>query len=147
MQITSTFTVGEPQADGRCYVKELHVTEDGRKVEPEYLWDGVRDPQLVMEERAADIARQLEARAAARAAVVGTEVPWTKHEFLERFTPAERIAIRQRAKIDPHVEDFLELLNASGGVYPKKARPGLEYLANITGDLTLERAAHIGANE
>lgn len=139
MYITSSFVVSEPQADGRCYVRELHVTEDGRKVEPEYLWDGVLDPELVMEERAADIARQLEARAAARAAVVGTEVPRTKYEFLELFSSIERQSIRRRSMTDANVLDFMEMLNASGGVFRSKAWPGLMYLAHV-GEITFERA-------
>ncbi len=37
----------------------------------------------------------------------------TKLQFLERFTQAERIAIRDAAKTNPYVEDFLDLLNAA----------------------------------
>jgi len=142
MNLSSSFNVGEPQADGRRYVKEIHVTEDGRREQFEYLWDGVLDPQLVMEERAAEIVRQLAARAAARAAVVGIEVPWTKYEFLELFSSIERQAIRRRALTDENVLDFMEMLNASGGVYKSKAWPGLMYLAHI-GELTFERAEAI----
>lgn len=139
-------SIGEPQADGRRYVKELHTADDGRSLPYEYLADDTLDPSMVLEERAAVIKATLARRAAARAAVVGTEVPWTKFEYLERFTATERVAIRQRAKTDPIVEDFMELMNASGGIYPSLARPGLAYLANL-GDITAERAAIIGANE
>jgi hypothetical protein len=147
MGLTSQIVdVGEPQADGRRYVKEVHTTDEGRVFPYEYLAGPELDPELVLIERAALITETLACRAAARAAVVGTEVPWTKFEYLERFTAAERVAIRRRAKTDPFVEDYLELMNASGGVYPKLARPGLTYLAQL-GDLTPERAAIIGANE
>lgn len=143
MELTSTFTAGAPQADGRFYVKERHVASSGQVVDAEYLCDLTLDPQLVMEERAAIILARLRAREAARLAVVGTEVPWTKFEYLERFTAPERVAIRRRAKTDPIVEDFLELMNASGGIYPSLARPGLQYLAQL-GDLTPARAVEIG---
>lgn len=139
-------SIGEPQADGRRYVKELHTADDGRSFPYEYLGDDTLDPSMVLEERAAVIKATLAQRAAARGAVVGTEVPWTKHEFLDRFTQPERVAIRRRAKDDENVLDFMEMLNASGGVYPSLARPGLVYLSQL-GDLTAERAAIIGANE
>lgn len=139
-------SIGEPQADGRRYVKELHTAEDGRSFPYEYLADDSLDLDMVLEERSVVIKATLARRSAARAAVVGTEVPWTKFEYLERFTSTERVAIRRRAKTDPIVEDFMELMNASGGIYPSLARPGLTYLTQL-GDLTAERAAAIGANE
>lgn len=40
----------------------------------------------------------------------------TKLQFLQRFTQEERIAIREAAKTNPYVEDFLELLNAASEV-------------------------------
>jgi len=139
MQITSTYTVGEPQADGRCYVKEVHIAADGRVFPREYLWDGVLVPQLVMEERAAIIGAELLAREAARLAVVGTEVPWTKYEFLDRFNSLERCAIRRLARTDDNVLDFIEMLNASGGVYKSKTWAGLLHLAHIE-VISFERA-------
>ncbi len=142
MQITSTYTVGEPQADGRCYVKEVHTFDDGRVSPYEYLWDGVLLPQLVMEERAKLIEAELQAREAARLAVVGTEVPRKKYDFLNLFTSIERVAIRRAAENDGYVLDFIEMLNASGGVYKSLAYAGLMYLAHI-GVLTFERAESI----
>lgn len=147
MIVESTFTIGPAQADSRRYVAEMHIADDARRFPYEWLWDGGLDPQLVMEERAAVINAALAARAAALQAVVGTEVPYTKHEFLSRFTQAERIAIRARAKTDGTLEDFMEMLNASGGVYMTLARPGLAYLSHSAiGILTEERAAIIGAD-
>jgi len=142
MNLTSTFTVGEPQADGRCYVKETHTADDGRVFSPEYLNDGTLDPQFVMEARAAVILAELDAREAARLAVVGTEVPHKKYDFLNLFSSIERQAIRRRALVDENVLDFMEMLNASGGVYKTKAFPGLMYLAHV-GEITFERAAAI----
>jgi len=139
MNLSSSFTVGEPQADGRCYVKEFHAGVDGFRMESEYLWDGLHDPRLVMEERAKLIVAELLAREAARLAVIGTEVPWTKYEFLDRFNSTERCAIRRLARTDDNVLDFIEMLNASGGVYKSKTWAGLLYLAHIEA-ITFERA-------
>lgn len=36
---------------------------------------------------------------------------WDADDFLRLFTQDERISIRQRAKTDPYVEDFMHLLN------------------------------------
>lgn len=141
--LTSSYTIGPAQADGRWYVSETHVAEDGRSFPYEYLSDGSLDPQMVLEERAVVIAATLAAREAARLAVVGTAVPYTKHEFLSRFTSAERIAVRVASRTNENVLDFVEMLNASGGVHMVLARPGLQYLAAI-GNLTAERAAEIG---
>lgn len=35
---------------------------------------------------------------------------WTKLEYLRRFSPAERIAIREAAKTVPALDDYLQLL-------------------------------------
>lgn len=142
MEITSTFVLGEPQGDGRQFVKEQHVVAGGPTIDREYLWDGMLDPQLVMEERAKLIDAELLAREAARLAVIGTEVPWTKYEFLDRFNSLERCAIRRLAKTDDSVLDFIEMLNASGGVYKSKTWPGLLYLAHIE-VISFERAETI----
>lgn len=142
MEITSTFAVGAPQGDGRQFVQERHVVAGGPTIDREYLWDGTLDPQLVMEERAKVIKAELLAREAARLAVVGTEVPWTKYEFLDRFSSIERCAIRRLARTDDNVLDFIEMLNASGGVYKSKTWAGLLYLAHIE-VISFERAENI----
>lgn len=48
--------------------------------------------------------------------ISGTSPIITKLQFLQRFTQEERIAIREAAKTNPYVEDFLELLNAASEV-------------------------------
>lgn len=48
----------------------------------------------------------------------------TKLQFLQRFTQEERITIRDAAKSNPYVEDFLELLHAATEV-------NVEYQATI----------------
>ncbi|MGJ9420460.1 hypothetical protein ACHAC9_22290 [Massilia sp. CMS3.1] len=142
MDLISTFSVGATQTDGRFYVKEQHVADDGRVFPYEYLTDGSIDPQMIMEERAIVVRAALAQRAAAREFVVGAEVPRTKHEFLSLFTSTERIAIRQRAKVNEMVLDFMEMLSASGGVYKTLAYPGLQYLQAL-GDLKPGRADEI----
>jgi len=143
--ITSSYRVGPPQVDGGSYVTETHIDNDGTTYSYEWLNDGTLNAQLVLEERALLIETLLAQRAAARAAVVGSEVPLTRHDFKMRFTAAERIAIRALAKTDPIVEDFLDLLNTSGMVYRVLAQPGLNYCAS-KGALTAERAVTIGGD-
>lgn len=143
MITSSTFSLGPTQADGRQYVSEIHTTADGTSYPYEYLADGKLDPQMVMEERAIVINATLRAREAARLAVVGTDVLLTKHQFLSRFTPDERISIRMAARTDEHVLDFMEMLNAADGVAMALARPGLQYLV-VIGKLTPARATEIG---
>jgi hypothetical protein len=142
--VTSEFTSAVPQVDGRYYVTETHTTDEGEPIRYEYLNDGSLDPQMVMEERAIEMNRKLVAREVARAAVTGTDVPMTRYEFLSRFTPTERVAIRIKSKTDAIVEDFMELLSTSGLVFLKLAQPGLNYLASI-GVITAERAVILGS--
>lgn len=145
MEITqSRYSESVPQEDGRWWVKEVHIDSDGNTHEYEWLSDGSLNAQMVMEERAAHIAAVLTARENARAVAAGTKVALTRFEFLSRFTPEERVAIRTEAKINPLVEDFLELMNATATVFPSLARPGLLYMV-YQGLLTEERATTIGA--
>lgn len=142
---SSTKTLGPVHSGGKYYVYETHTTEDLRVFTYEWLSDGTLNEDLVLEARAAKINKELEDRGAALQAVVGTEVPYTKHEFLSRFTSQERINIRAEAKVDPIVEDFMEMLSASGGVFMTLAREGINYL-QFKGILTPERALEIGAD-
>lgn len=69
---------------------------------------------------------------------------WTVLEFLRRMTPLERIATRERAKVDPVTFDFMDLLNRSEEVRsddPDVLR-GLNYLWAV-GILEPGRAAQI----
>lgn len=142
---SSVKTLGPVHSGGKYYVYETHTTSDLRVFTYEWLADGTLDENLVLEARADVINKELAAREAALQAVVGTEVPYTKHEFLSRFTSQERINIRAAAKADAIIDDFMEMLNASGGVYMTLARQGISYL-QFNGILTPERAAEIGAN-
>lgn len=144
MIVDSTFTEGVAQADGRVYVTEKHTAEDGQVYTYEYLAAELNS-QFVMEERAKAINAILAQREAARLAVVGTTVPLTRYEFLGRFTAGERVAIRELARTDAIVEDFMEMMKLSGNVSLVLARPGLNYLV-IKGALTQARADEIGAD-
>lgn len=141
--VSSVFTVGPVQADGRAYVHEVHTDTAGMEYPYEYLNGGL-NPQTVLEERAKVISKTLQDREAARVAVVGTSVPLTRFQFLDRFTPAERVGIRGAADSNPIVEDFMEMMKLSGNVSLALARPGLQYLVSI-GKLTQTRADVIGA--
>lgn len=139
---SSTFSEGAVQSDGRRFVTEEHVTADQTYVY-EYLCDDALDPAIVLEERAKTVNAILHARELARQAVAGTSVPLTRFEFLSRFTPTERVAIRDLAKTDAIVEDFMEMMKLSGNVSLVLARPGLNYIAS-KGRLTTARATEIG---
>lgn len=145
MNIVSSYKESPPHQDGRTPVVETHELEDGRVFKYEYLRASGINAEYVLNERRSHIEKELQDRATARALVTGSEVPYTKHEFLSRFTTSERIAIRNRAKTDDIVLDFMEMLNASGGVYMTLGRQGIGYLQAI-GILTVERAAQIGAD-
>lgn len=142
--VSSTLTEGAAQTDGRFYVSELHTVDDGQEFKFEYLSDGV-DTGAVLQARALELNTLLEQKAAAKALVLGTTLPITVYEFLSRMTPQERVGIRATAKTNPIVEDFMDLLNRSGAVYPNNqdVQMGLQYLVAI-GGLTAGRAAIIG---
>lgn len=145
MELTSSYTIGPAQVDGRFYVSERHETADGRIIEREWLSDGTISPDVMLEEHALAIKAKLAERAAAQTFAAGVEVPLTKYEFKERFTAEERKKIRQRSLVDEDAKDIEDMLNSSGMVYLSKARGPLQYYVAV-GDLTAERAAVIGAD-
>jgi hypothetical protein len=146
--VSSTYTVSPPEVDGRCWVKEMHTTDDKQEFVYDYLCDmSVVDPQDVLEERERIIAATLVKRAAAFALVQGTTVPLTRFEFLSQLQRSERIAIRVLATTDPDVEDWMDLLDKSGNVTREKAVIGLADLVAL-GVLSQARAdAILGAFE
>lgn len=62
----------------------------------------------------------------------------TKLEFLDRFTPAERIAVRTAAQSSTAIADYMDLLNAAQDVTLTDAR-------TIAGVQELETASLIAA--
>lgn len=120
MIVSSTFTEGPSQADGRRWVRETHVTTDGDELK--FDWLGTQDAQIVLDERVAVLNAQYAARAAARALVQGSLIPLSKLEFRNLFGSA-KVAIdafnagfegsplltaEQKAAIRSGLEDFKE---------------------------------------
>lgn len=70
---------------------------------------------------------------------------WTPLEFMQRFTVAERVAVRAARLTDPVIDDFLALLEMAGDVRSDSAtvQQGLGYLVSVN-LLTGARAAGIG---
>ena len=92
---SSTHIAGHPQQDGRRYIKERHLLDDGRSVDFEYLADDLVNPVLVMTERAARLSAELQAQEASSAEAANGVIPITKYQFRQRFTFPERVAIDQ----------------------------------------------------
>ena len=89
--ITSTYTEGPTQVDGRRNVFERHTDDQGNVYD--FDWLGSQDPQPVLDARAARLNQLLEERAAAQVLVQGTKLPLTKLKFREMFTAPERAGI------------------------------------------------------
>lgn len=120
MIVNSSYTEGQPQADGRRWVREAHITDEGDELK--YEWLGTQDAQMVLEERAALLNAQYAARAAARALVAGSLIPLSKLEFRNLFGPAkpavdafnagfeqsQSLTTAQKAAIRSGLEDFRE---------------------------------------
>lgn len=92
MIASSSYTVGVPQADGRSYVKERHLLDDGRTIEFEYLAGSSVDPDAVMVERATRLNAELAANEAAAAEAANGSLPLTKYQFRQLRTQEERIS-------------------------------------------------------
>ena len=154
MIVSSTYTEGPPQVDGRRYVSELHTDDRGQTYTSEWLGD--QDAALVLADRAAVLSAQIAAQRAAEAVVLGTALPLTRYQFRQLFTFSERVAVdsleanleqhpglavEQRASIRTGLKDF----NAAQDV----ARPFLPDVLTMLdlfvslGILTPERKAQI----
>lgn len=126
--VSSAFTTGAVQVDGRFDVTERHLLSDGRDVVFTYRTDGSIDPSVVMAARATRVQNEINANEAAVLASAAGSVPLTKYQFRQRFTYSERLAIdafnggfesngalmvEQKAAIRTNLNDF----SASGAVY------------------------------
>jgi hypothetical protein len=69
---------------------------------------------------------------------------WTSYEFLNRFTPTERAAIRTGSMSDPVLADFLMMSQAAQEVVSDDPMTvmGMDYLVSV-GVLTAQRKAEI----
>lgn len=78
------------------------------------------------------------------APVVPAQIEWTKVEFLRRFTAAERIAVREVAKTNPLIDDFMQLMSEAPSIRndDPDVIAGLGYLEMLT-VLAAGRAAEI----
>lgn len=86
--IESTFTEDAPEQDGRRWVNERHLCDDGETLT--YGWLGTQDAALVIAARAAELNRQYEARDAAEALIVGTKIPLDHYAFRQLFPSDKR---------------------------------------------------------
>lgn len=115
----STYTEGPTQIDGRRYVKERHVDDEGHVYE--FEWLGAQDAALVLSARAEVLGAQITEQQQAVEFVSGTKLPITKLAFRGLFTGAEKQAIDafnatfeahptlttgQKAEIRTGLEDF-----------------------------------------
>ena len=143
--ITSSFTEGVTQADGRCYVTEIHTSDDGQSFKFEYLLLQGVDPYDIMQSRCEKLSSQIESKRRINEFIVGTSLPLSVYEFLSRFTTAERSAIRALALTDVIAEDFMHMLNIAGAVYLSDplTQQGLQYLV-FKGCITHNRGEEIG---
>lgn len=134
--VSSTILSAVPQADGRISVQEQHIDQNGKTYDVVYLADPAMDINAVLDARAVNIGKEIDARAAVEAEAQNYEIPMTERQFLGRFTVAERVAIRQAAATDPVIADFLDFLSKPGGVYRKpplgsNTVAGLNYVVSV----------------
>lgn len=88
MIVSSTYTEGPAQVDGRRYVTERHTDDEGR--EHKFEWLGDQDAALVLTARAERLNALIAEKRAAQLVVAGTRLPMTKWEFRQIFTAEER---------------------------------------------------------
>lgn len=106
--ISSVYTEGALEADGRRWVKERHTLDNGATLDC-FEWLGNQNAQLVLEARAAELNRQFAEREAADALVAGTKIPLTHQEFRELFPTDKRELIDEfNATFETHTGLSLE---------------------------------------
>lgn len=120
MIVSSTYTEGPAQADGRRYVTEVHILDDGDELK--YEWLGDQDARMVMEARVEVLNSQYAAKAASQALVVGSLIPFSKLEFRNLFGAKKKsidafnasfelsplLSAEQKAVVRSGLEDFKE---------------------------------------
>lgn len=133
------------QVNGSTNVVERHTDSNGKVYEVVYNAAPGSDLDAIMAARAERISADLADQAAIEAEAQNYAIPLTHLQFMTRFTLEERLAIRAAAKIDPVIDDFLELLKISDYIYPmhKMTQAGLQYMVS-QGLLTAERANEVG---
>ena len=103
--IDSSFTEGHAQIDGRRYINERHIADDGQVFEFEYLHDdkGGSQPDVVMALRADRVNASLAVIAASLAIVEAGGVPISYAYFRKLFTTSEMQGID---KVDANLDAF-----------------------------------------
>jgi hypothetical protein len=91
MIVSSSYSEGPLQADGRRYVTETHADVHGRTYT--FEWLGNQDAYAVTQARAEVLSVDLQKKADAEAMVLGTSVPLTHLEFRRLFTQEELEAV------------------------------------------------------
>jgi len=92
MIASSTLYIGNKQIDGRFFVTENHLLDDGRILSFEYLSDINTNNTEVMHVRASIINKQLEEQTAIIDEASKCVLPLTKYQFRQLRTVEERIA-------------------------------------------------------
>ena len=88
--ITSKTFVSAPQVDGTFYVKEIYVDNEGKTYS--YDWNGtLENIDLIMEERAEILNKQIQAKKDAIAAVQNTLLPLSHYEFRQLFNDKKEL--------------------------------------------------------
>lgn len=108
MIVSSSYSEGQYQEDGRRWVREYHITGDGELFT--YEWLGDQNANLILAERANKLNELLAEQEAARDFVADTEIGIPPVDFMRRFSLPEEAGIRQAAKTDPMVEVLLARL-------------------------------------
>ena len=101
--ISSTYTEGDVQADGRRYVNESHLLDDGRTIDFDYLADETIDPAAVMAARSDRLNAEIAAKDSALLIAANGSAPLTKLQFRRLFSEEEQKAIdRFNANFETH---------------------------------------------
>lgn len=115
--ISSIIVSAQPQANGALLVHEQHTDHTGLKHDHIYSAATDADIELALSLRAQKMGAEIDKREAAALEAENFILPFSKYEFLNLFTQAERLAIRTAAKNDVVIEDFLSLLSEAPAVY------------------------------
>lgn len=111
----SSYVVGYPQADGRRYVTETHVTDSGETLTFDYLADdaAIANADNVLAERAAKIQARVDATNLVAEQGVPISRRITPQAFMARLTPSENAVIELAATDNP-AADQMTRLQAAG---------------------------------
>lgn len=132
------------QVDGSSLVYETHTDHTGKTYDMSYTLGVGLDVQAVLAANALKLSERVDALMLSESVAANYQLPLSPYQFLNRFTPAERIAARTLAKTDPVVEDILFMVQNAQNVYltDPATIQGVGYLQSV-GVLTTERAGVI----